>query len=96
MRISQRSNAQLKLALEPPKRKFDVDTEAIERARIFAGLTYQQLAEKARIDRATLADFLKGRRSPTLGTIHRVIRCLELSPADVFRFPANPSQDRAA
>jgi transcriptional regulator with XRE-family HTH domain len=65
-----------------------LDSDAIERARILAGLSYQELARAARIDRATLSDFIHGRRKPKLGTVHRVLRCLELDPKDVFIFAA--------
>jgi transcriptional regulator with XRE-family HTH domain len=72
-----------------------VDRLAIERARVLAGLSYQELARTAKIDRATLSDFLNGRRQPTLGTVHRVLRCLEVDPKDVFVFPDHNSNKAA-
>jgi len=63
-----------------------VRTTALEQARILAGLSYQQLALRARVDRATLSDFLNGRRHPTLGTVHRILKCLDLDPKDIFSF----------
>ena len=88
---------QLRLTLERPAPAWLADTVAIDQARILAGLSYQQLAAKARIDRMTLSDFLNGRRQPTLGTIHRVLRSLDLDPKDVFRFTRpGPSRNEAA
>lgn len=49
-------------------------------------MTYQQLAAAAHIDRATLSDMLSGRRNPTLGSVHAVIRALEVDPAAVLVF----------
>jgi transcriptional regulator with XRE-family HTH domain len=78
---------QLELRLDPKSpNSWAVDTSRIEQSRILAGLSYQKLAKAARIDRATLSDFLNGRRHPTLGTVHRVLRCLEVDPKDVFIF----------
>ena len=66
--------------------RWTLDCRQVERARIIANLTYQQLAAAAHVDRATLSDMLNGRRSPTLGSVHAVIRVLELDPAAVLVF----------
>ena len=66
--------------------QWTVDRRQIERARIIANMTYQQLAAAARIDRATLSDMLSGRRNPTLGSVHAVIRALGLDPAAILVF----------
>lgn len=73
---------------EQPTRatRWTLDRRQIERARIIANMTYQQLAAAAHIDRATLSDMLSGRRNPTLGSVHAVIRALELDPAAVLVF----------
>jgi DNA-binding XRE family transcriptional regulator len=66
--------------------RWTLDRRQIERARIIANMTYQQLAAAAHIDRATLSDMLGGRRDPTLGSVHAVIRTLGLDPAAVLVF----------
>lgn len=66
--------------------RWTLDGRQVERARIIANLTYQQLAAAAHVDRATLSDMLNGRRSPTLGSVHAVIRALGLDPASVLVF----------
>ena len=66
--------------------RWTVDGRQLECARIIANLTYQQLAAAAHVDRATLSDMLNGRRSPTLGSVHAVIRALNLDPAAVLVF----------
>lgn len=66
--------------------RWALDCHQIERARVIANLTYEQLADVAHVDRATLSDMLNGRRRPTLGSVHAVIRALELDPAAVLLF----------
>lgn len=66
--------------------RWTLDCRQVERARIVANLTYQQLASAAHVDRATLSDMLNGRRNSTLGSVHAVIRALELDPATVLTF----------
>lgn len=65
---------------------------AIEEARVLANLTYEQLARKAHVDRGTLSNFLKGRRQPSLGTVHAVCVALGMHPREGFIF----HQDEAA
>ena len=86
---------QLSFTLSRPASTWRLDTRAIERARILAGLSYQQLALRARVDRATLSDFLNGRRHPTLGTVHSVLKCLDLDPSQVFQFDDQPADTAA-
>ena len=66
--------------------RWTLDCRQVERARIIANLTYQQLAAAAHVDRATLSDMLNGRRTSTLGSVHAVIRTLNLDPAAVLVF----------
>lgn len=66
--------------------RWALDCNEVERARVIANLTYQQLAAAAHVDRATLSDMLNGRRSPTLGSVHAVIRALGLEAASVLLF----------
>lgn len=65
-------------------RRWSLDHAAVERARILANLTYEQLAAAAHVDRATLRDMLGQRRRSTLGSVHAVIRALNLDPATVL------------
>ena len=83
--VAHQTQLEMHLAPKSPT-SWAVDTRRIEQSRILAGLSYQELAKAARIDRATLSDFLNSRRQPTLGTVHRVLRCLEVEPKDVFIF----------
>ena len=66
-----------------------LNSDVIERARLLAGKTRRELALAAHIDYKTLRDMLNGRRRPTIGTAHCVIRTLALDPKDVIYFP-NP------
>ena len=66
--------------------RWALDIRQVERARITANMTYQQLAAAAHVDRATLSDMLNNRRNPTLGSVHAVIHALGLEPAAVLVF----------
>jgi|HubBroStandDraft_6_1064221.scaffolds.fasta_scaffold00015_108 DNA-binding XRE family transcriptional regulator len=66
--------------------RWTLDIRQVERARIIANMTYQQLAAAAHVDRATLSDMLNNRRNPTLGSVHAVIHALGLDPAAVLVF----------
>jgi DNA-binding XRE family transcriptional regulator len=66
--------------------RWTLDIRQVERARIIANMTYQQLAAAAHVDRATLSDMLNSRRNPTLGSVHAVIHALGLEPAAVLMF----------
>ena len=66
--------------------RWTLDIRQVERARIIANMTYQQLAVAAHVDRATLSDMLNHRRNPTLGSVHAVIHALGLEPAAVLVF----------
>ena len=89
--MSNKTGGQLTLPLTSRASSWTLNCAPLERARILAGYSYQELARRARVDRATLSDFLNGRRQPTLGTVHRVLKCLDIDPREVFIF-----QDRAA
>ena len=68
---------------------WQVNREAIERARLLAGKTRRELAAAAQIDYKTLRDLLNGRRRPTIGTAHCVIRALGLDAKEVILFSAD-------
>ncbi len=76
------------MPLQVPSRtgRWTLDIRQVERARIIANMTYQQLAAAAHVDRATLSDMLNNRRNPTLGSVHAVIHALGLEPAAVLVF----------
>jgi transcriptional regulator with XRE-family HTH domain len=78
-----------------------VAVATLERQRILHGFTRDALARAARIDPKTVRDALNERRRPTLGTIDRIARTLDLTLADVVvieesrstgdRFPPKPT-----
>lgn len=54
----------------------------IRRAR---GLTQEQLAEKADITPLSIAFIEQGRRWPRLATLHKLAKCLDISPAEFLK-----------
>jgi transcriptional regulator with XRE-family HTH domain len=68
-----------------------VSVATIERQRILHGFTRDALARAARIDPKTVRDALNERRRPTLGTIDRIARTLDLTLADVVVIEDSPS-----
>lgn len=55
--------------------------ERLRRERIEAGLTQQQVAERAEMDPAEISRYEKGVRSPRLNTVVRLADALEISPS---------------
>ncbi len=49
------------------------------------GLTQEQLAEKADIDRVALANIETGKRRPTATTLVKLADSLGINPADFFK-----------
>jgi DNA-binding phage protein len=86
--VTDRASVARAMRREVPTRtsRWTLDIRQVERARIIANMTYQQLAAAAHVDRATLSDMLNNRRNPTLGSVHAVIRALGLEPASVLVF----------
>jgi DNA-binding XRE family transcriptional regulator len=74
----------------PPRRSgraaWSVRVDLIEQARVLSGRTRERLAADAHVDPKTLRDMLNERRRPTVGTVHCVLRVLELDPRDVIAF----------
>jgi len=55
--------------------------EAIQAARLRAGLTQVELAAKARISQTHLSRLESGRKAPSLGSLRRLARLLKLNLA---------------
>jgi transcriptional regulator with XRE-family HTH domain len=76
--------------------QWGIAVAVIERQRILHGFTRDALARAARVDPKTVRDALNGRRHPTLGTVDRLARALDVTLADVLiieeRHPA-PAPD---
>lgn len=49
------------------------------------GLTQEQLADKADIDRVALANIETGKRRPTVTTLLKLANALSTNPADFFK-----------
>ncbi|MCB2211531.1 helix-turn-helix domain-containing protein [bacterium] len=57
-----------------------------------AGLTQQQLADRAEIDRATVSLIENGREEPRADTVRRLATVLGVNPADFWRDPPSRGQ----
>lgn len=74
----------------------------VRRHRLAAGMTQEELAFRAGMDRTYLSDIERGRRNPTLLTMQDVATPLNLSVAnllegsDAIDPPKGPSRPRAA
>jgi DNA-binding XRE family transcriptional regulator len=49
------------------------------------GMTQEKLAEEAEIDRVALANIETGRRNPTVMTVYKIARALDLRVEDIFK-----------
>jgi len=59
----------------------------IRKARLLAGLSQEELAHQAGINRTYLSQLENGRSSPTLEVLEKIARALELSPAALLAEP---------
>ncbi len=50
-----------------------------------ANMTQEKLAEEANIDRVALANIETGRRHPTVTTVHKIARALNIKIEEVFK-----------
>ncbi|MFE2224777.1 helix-turn-helix transcriptional regulator [Agrobacterium deltaense] len=64
--------------------------DQIRDARHWAGLTQQQLAEGAGLEKQTVSLIENGHASPRLDTVYRIARALERPVADLVREHAEP------
>lgn len=64
-------------------------SDVLERARRGAGLSQQELAERARTSRTAVSAYERGRKSPSLGTVERLLAAsgceLDVRPRLSFR-----------
>lgn len=59
--------------------------EIIQKARSKAGITQEELAQRARLTREYISLLEHDKRTPTITVFIRVTRALALSPADVIQ-----------
>ena len=59
--------------------------ELIRKARVDAGMTQEQLALRARVDRSYLSEIERDVRHPTVQMLLRICRAMNTSAAEVVR-----------
>jgi transcriptional regulator with XRE-family HTH domain len=59
--------------------------ENLREARRAAGLSQEELAERAGVDRSAISDYERGRREPNLSTIVKLASALEISTETLVR-----------
>jgi transcriptional regulator with XRE-family HTH domain len=57
----------------------------IVKARTARGMSQEKLATESGIDRSHMGFIEQGRRKPTLSTLHKIARALDLSLEELFR-----------
>lgn len=60
--------------------------EAVRGARVSAGLTQEELADKAGIDRSYIGGVERGERNPTLVVLKKIARGLNLTLGELFAY----------
>lgn len=58
--------------------------EELRRARLAAGLSQEQLAERAQVHRTYVSMLERNRRSPTVDTLIRICRALGISASELL------------
>jgi transcriptional regulator with XRE-family HTH domain len=58
--------------------------ERIRKLRTKAGLSQEELAEKAKLDLTSVSEIESGLRNPSLKTIHKISLALKISLQDLF------------
>lgn len=66
--------------------------EAIKRRRIELGLTQVQLAARLGVHGATVAEAEAGKRDPTLSTVERFAKALEISVTALLESPVESAR----
>ena len=61
---------------------------AVRKARIAAGLTQEDLADRSGLDRSYIGGVERGERNPTLSVIERIAESLGVSLAELFSYSA--------
>jgi transcriptional regulator with XRE-family HTH domain len=69
--------------------------ELLKKARLDAGLTQEQLAFRAHVDRSYLSEIERGVRHPTVEMVLKLCHSLGISAADVIRQLEKPSQKKS-
>lgn len=64
---------------------YTVIGERIKKLRKVRGLSQEKLAERAGIDRSHMGFIEQGRRQPTLSTLHKLTKTLDISLEKLFR-----------
>jgi len=60
--------------------------ERIREARVVAGITQAQLAEKIGVSRVHLCNYERGRKWPNVEMLVRICKCLGTSPNQILDF----------
>lgn len=63
--------------------------QAVRAARASAGLSQEDLAHRAGLDRSYIGGVERGERNPTLSVITKIALGLEMSLADLFSYSNN-------
>ncbi len=63
--------------------------DAVRRARTAAGLTQEDLADRAGLDRSYIGGVERGDRNPTLTVIEKIAQGLGLTLAELFSYSAD-------
>jgi transcriptional regulator with XRE-family HTH domain len=75
------------VALSSPPRKLRLAVgKAVKCLRDDAKMTQQQVAEESGVHSTYISHLEKGRRNPTLGTLHSVAASLGVESADILNF----------
>jgi transcriptional regulator with XRE-family HTH domain len=62
--------------------------DAVRKARTAAGLTQEELADRAGLDRSYIGGVERGDRNPTLSVIEKIAQGLGLTLAELFAYSA--------
>ena len=70
--------------------------DAVRERRLAAGLTQEQLAERAGVDRKSISRMETGAYSPSLDRVWRVADALQITLSDFFGEPTSGTKRKAA
>lgn len=68
--------------------------EAVRKARIAAGLTQEDLADRAGLDRSYVGGIERGERNPTLVVISKIATGLDISLGELFALVPSSGRSR--
>ena len=75
----------LKLMIDATESVYKIIGERIRKLRKVKSLSQEQLAERAGIDRSHMGFIEQGRRQPTIATLHKLTKNLDVSLEDLFQ-----------